>query len=415
MSDFANPTHVGYVQQAIDTFFDFDESTIIGKVANSAWNNGAWRISLCNFVPRIVLNLLHTKRNLLFIFVDVQNLNFNLVANRYHFVRMVDSLGPAHFADMNKAFDAWFKFNERAIAHNIDNFAIVAAGNRVFISNAGPRTLGFLLKTKSDFFANFIHRNNINLKLLIDMNNFVRIADTAPSHVGDVQQAIDTAEVDECAEVCDILDHTLANLIGFDFWEQLFLEVFALIFKQFTPADDDIATGFINFKDFALNTAVDVVTDIRGSANINLRGWKEHIDANVYQQATLDFLGDQTDDDISFFVLGDNHFPFFLTLCFSIAKQNVACFVFNGFKKDLNIFASFGHNDFARSFIKPFIKRDYAFAFVADVNNNIIAFDTGNTPFDNFIGFKFLLVVEQPVFNISAGFRPTKGFGQLVV
>jgi hypothetical protein len=37
------------------------------------------------------------------------------------------------------------------------------------------------------------------------------MADAFPTHVGDVQQTIDTAEVDERAEVGDVLDDTLAD------------------------------------------------------------------------------------------------------------------------------------------------------------------------------------------------------------
>jgi hypothetical protein len=33
-----------------------------------------------------------------------------------------------------------------------------------------------------------------------------RVVDAAPGHVGDVQQAVDAAEVDERAEVGDVLD-----------------------------------------------------------------------------------------------------------------------------------------------------------------------------------------------------------------
>ena len=38
-----------------------------------------------------------------------------------------------------------------------------------------------------------------------------------PAHIGDVQQTIDTAQVDERTEVGDVLDHTFADLANFQF------------------------------------------------------------------------------------------------------------------------------------------------------------------------------------------------------
>ena len=45
--------------------------------------------------------------------------------------------------------------------------------------------------------------------------------DAAPAHVGDVQQAVDAAQVDERAEVGDVLDDALAELADFELLEQL--------------------------------------------------------------------------------------------------------------------------------------------------------------------------------------------------
>jgi hypothetical protein len=44
---------------------------------------------------------------------------------------------------------------------------------------------------------------------LVDLDHVGRVVDPAPGHVGDVQQAVDAAEVDERAEVGDVLDRAL--------------------------------------------------------------------------------------------------------------------------------------------------------------------------------------------------------------
>ena len=47
------------------------------------------------------------------------------------------------------------------------------------------------------------------------------LVDAAPAHVGDVQQAVDAAQVDERAELGDVLDDALAELADFELGQQL--------------------------------------------------------------------------------------------------------------------------------------------------------------------------------------------------
>ena len=70
VADLARPGHVADVQQAVDAFFDFDEGTVIGQVADGAGDQGAGRIALGNLVPRIGLGLLHAQRDFLLLLVD---------------------------------------------------------------------------------------------------------------------------------------------------------------------------------------------------------------------------------------------------------------------------------------------------------------------------------------------------------
>ena len=51
--------------------------------------------------------------------------------------------------------------------------------------------------------------STLALQLLADLHHLARVAHTAPGHVGDVQQAVDAAEVDERAVLGDVLDHAV--------------------------------------------------------------------------------------------------------------------------------------------------------------------------------------------------------------
>ena len=53
---------------------------------------------------------------------------------------------------------------------------------------------------------------NLHFDFLVDGHHLGRVADPAPAHVRDVQQAVDSPQVDERAELGDVLDHAAAKL-----------------------------------------------------------------------------------------------------------------------------------------------------------------------------------------------------------
>ncbi len=123
------------------------------------------------------------------------------------------------------------------------------------------------------------------------------------------KQAVDAAQVDERAEVGDVLDGPLANLADGDFLEQLLLLVLARDLDQLAPADHDVAAAFIDLEDHALDLLIDVVGDIRRAANIDLAGRQEDVHADIDQQASFDLARDLAFDDVALVVAGDDHFP----------------------------------------------------------------------------------------------------------
>ena len=60
-----------------------------------------------------------------------------------------------------------------------------------------------------------------HIELVADIDHFGRMAHALPGHVGDVQQAVDTAEVDECAVIGEVLDHALDHGAFLQALEQL--------------------------------------------------------------------------------------------------------------------------------------------------------------------------------------------------
>ena len=94
-----------------------------------------------------------------------------------------------------------------------------------FASTFCPRAGRLLLEAQGDLLLLLVHVEDVDLELLVDLDHLVRVGDAAPAHVGDVQQAVDAAQVDEGAELGDVLDDALADLARLDLGEQLVLHL----------------------------------------------------------------------------------------------------------------------------------------------------------------------------------------------
>ena len=112
-----------------------------------------------------------------------------------------------------------------------------------------------LLHAERDAFPLAVDLQHLHLDLVVDRDHLGRVVDPAPGHVGDVEQAVEAAEVDEHAEVGDVLDHTLADLAFVDFLEELLLELLAILFDQLATRDDDVHPVFVDLDDASLDLA----------------------------------------------------------------------------------------------------------------------------------------------------------------
>ena len=72
-----------------------------------------------------------------------------------------------------------------------------------------PRVVAELLDAQRDAVLLGVELQHLGGDFLADLHHFARVAHAAPGHVGDVQQAVDAAEVDERAVLGDVLDHAV--------------------------------------------------------------------------------------------------------------------------------------------------------------------------------------------------------------
>ena len=218
-----------------------------------------------------------------------------------------------------------------------------------------------------------------HFEFLVDLDHLGRMADATPTHVGDVQQAVDAAQVHEGTEVGDVLDDTLAKLAFNQVRQQGLLQLLTLDFDQSSARDHDVATGFVDLQDQALDRLAAVRVDVLGTPNIDLAGGQEHVHADVDQQAAFDLLENLALDDVPFLVSADDLFPLADAVGLPLGEQDQSEFVFDFFEQDRDFLT----RDRRFVGVGPFVERNDSFALVADVDQDFFTFDPHNRPFEH--------------------------------
>ena len=134
---------------------------------------------------------------------------------------VLDVARPAHLGDVHQTLDALLQLDERAVVGDRDHLAAHARADRVLLLDVLPRIRLQLLQAERDALAVPVDVEHLDLQLVADRHHLGRVADAAPRHVRDVQQAVDAAQVDERAEVGDVLDHALADLADLQLLHEL--------------------------------------------------------------------------------------------------------------------------------------------------------------------------------------------------
>ena len=86
--------------------------------------------------------------------------------------------------------------------------------------------------------------------------------DAAPRHVRDVEQAVDATEIDECAEVGDVLDDAFAHLILLKLFHELLAFPRALVFQDHAAGNHNVPTALIELDDLELELLAEQLVDI---------------------------------------------------------------------------------------------------------------------------------------------------------
>src|SRR5690625_644169 len=126
-----------------------------------------------------------------------------------HLVGVDVFVGPVHFGHVHQPFHAVFNFDEAAVVGDVGDGAKQARGGRVTTVDVVPRIVAQLLEAKRDTHALAVETQYADFQVLAHLNHFGRVAHALPGHVGNVQQAVNSAQIEERTVIGQVLYHAL--------------------------------------------------------------------------------------------------------------------------------------------------------------------------------------------------------------
>ncbi len=276
------------MHQAVDALLEADEDPEVGDVADQALDLRANGIGLLDHAPGVGLDLLHPQRDLALLLVDVEHHRLDLVAHGEHLRGVLDALRPRHLGDVDQPLDARLELDEGAVLGERDDAPADAPADGVAHRGVDPRIRLDLLEPQRDPLAVRIELEHLDLDLVADVEELARVVDAAPGHVGDVQQAVDAAQVDEGAVVGEVLDHAVDDLPGGERLEGFEPQPLPLGLEQRAPREHDVAAPLVELDDLELELLAHHLLEVANRPQIDLRAGQEGLHADVHGEAALD-------------------------------------------------------------------------------------------------------------------------------
>ena len=241
---------------------------------------------------------------------------------------------------MDQAFDARLQLDEGAVVGDVGHAAMEAGFDRIFGFDALPRIFEQLLHAERDAVGLVIDLDDLHFDRLADVQHFARMVDAAPGDVGDMQQAVDAAEIHEGAVIGDVLDDAFDGHAFFEVGDDLMALFGAALFEHGAARHDDIAAAAIHFQDLEGLRHAEQRGDVADRANIDLRARQEgHGAVEIDREAALDLV---EDDAVDLFVGLEGLFeldPAFLAARLVARDDRFAERVFDAFEIDFDFIA----------------------------------------------------------------------------
>ena len=292
-------------------------------------------------VPWIGLELANAEGDFLLLAIDAEHDRFDFLFGLEHIGRFRDALGPGEFGDMDEAFDTGFDFDEGAVRNEVDDFAFDLRADRILGFDLVPRIGELLLEAEADAFLLAIDVEDDDIEVLTDFEDFGRMTDAAPGHIGDMEETIEAVEVDERTEIGDVLDGAFADVARHHLGEELAALLVAFLLDQFAAGQNDVLALLVDLNDFEFVGVADENVEVLRRGDVDLGGREESFDTDVDEETTFDDGFDFALDGAAFVADGEDVVPVLLELGLFLGEDDHAVFVFELLDEDVDFVTDF--------------------------------------------------------------------------
>ncbi|MCE3028979.1 hypothetical protein J0A90_018395, partial [Salinicola sp. DM10] len=205
----------------------------------------------------VLVSLLEGQGDTTTLEIDVDDLDHDLFANCDNLVRNLD-VALSQLGDVDEAFDALFDANERTEWNQLGDLAWNDLAHSVSASEDAPWVFLGSLQGQGDALAVEIDLENLNGDFVADGDNLRWVVDVLPGQLGNVNQSVDTAEIDECAEVDDGRDDALADLALLELVQELGADLRLGLLEECATGQNDVVAVLVQLDDLSFELLADV-------------------------------------------------------------------------------------------------------------------------------------------------------------
>ena len=333
-------------------------------------------------LPRVVQALLEAQADAALLGIDVQHHDFDFLRGRNDLAGMDVLLGPGHLGDVHQTFDPRLQLHEGAVVGDVGDAALELGPDRVLGFHAFPRIGLKLLHAEADALGFRVEADDLNRDGLADLQGFRRMVDAAPRDVGDVQQTVHTAQIDERAVIGDVLDDALENLAFLEVGDQFGPGLGAALFEHGAAGHHDVTARAVHLEDLERLGRPQQRGNVANRTDVHLAARQErHGAGEVNREAALDPPEDHAGDAGLIVERLLQQRPGFFALGLFAGQDGFAVLVFHPLKVDFNRVAGLQFDIAAGA--AELLEGNTAFRLQADVDKHVVVFDRDDTAFDD--------------------------------
>ena len=315
--------------------------------------------------------------------IDVDDLDHNFLANGDNLVRNLD-VALSQLGDVNQALDALLDANEGAERNELGDLTRNDLAHSVGAGEYAPRIFLGSLQGQGNALAVQIDVQNLNGYLVTNGDNLRWVVDVLPRQLGNVNQAVDTAEIDEGAEVDDGGNNALADLALLQLVQELGANLGLGLLQVRTAGQNNVVALLVQLDDLCFQLLADVRLQVTDATHLNEGCRQEATQADIQDEAALDNLDNGTGNRLFLGLQLLDGAPCALVLRALLGQDQATFLVLLGENKCVNLIADL--NNLVRVDVVldgQLAGRDNTFGLVSDVQQYLVVVNLDDGTLDN--------------------------------